>query len=133
MLHERAGTRTDAAGHIDLAAGGAVGRGVAAIPLDDQSGAGIKPAGIGGGRAFHDDLGAVEAEGADALTGVFHLEPQGRAVRSPQRTADIVMPGGEDFKFRLALFQGGIDLLQQFLGGNALFFFVETDDLSRHC
>ncbi len=131
VLHQRTGAGADPAGDVNSAAGGAVGGGVAAVPLNGQNGAGIEPAGVGRGRALHHDLGAVQAEGADPLAGIFHPEPQGRAVLGPQGTADIVMAGGEDLELGLPRLERGVDLLQELLGGDPLLIVVKTYDLGH--
>ena len=131
VLHQRARAGADAAGNVDLAGGGAVGGGVAAVAEDGQGRPGVEPAGVGRCRALDDDLGAVETEGADPLPGVFHPELERRAVLGPERTADVVVAGGEDLEFGLPRLQRPVDLLQQLLGGDALFLLVEADDLSH--
>jgi hypothetical protein len=103
-----------------------VGRGVAAVSLQGQDGAGVEPADIRGRRTFHDDFGAFEAEGTDALAGVFYHKFQWLAVLGPERSADVVVAGGQDLEFGLTLVQGRIYLLQQLLRRDAFVLFIKT-------
>ena len=131
-FHQRAGTGSGATADIDLAAGGTVRGGVAAVAFEDDGGAGIQPADIGRRRAVDDDLGAGKAEGSNTLAGVFNREFKRRAVRGPERSADVVMAGRENFKFGLSGLQGGVDLLQQLLGGDTPIIFIKAIDKGCH-
>jgi hypothetical protein len=98
VLHQRTGAGTGPPPDVDLAAGGAVGGGVAAIPLEGQGGAGIEPAHIGRRRAIDDDLRPFKTEGADPLPRVLDRELEGRAILGPERATDVVVAGSQDLE-----------------------------------
>ena len=53
-----------------------MGRRIAAVALDDNFSAGIEPAHIGRGRAFHIDFRIIQAHAADPLPRIRHVETQ---------------------------------------------------------
>ncbi len=112
MLHQGAGTGPDPTGDEDLAARSAVRGGVATVTEDRQFCTGVQPPGIGRRRAMDHYFRAFEPERADPLPGVPNLELEWRAIFRPEGATDIVMTGRRDFKFRLAILQGRINLLQ---------------------
>ena len=131
VLHERAGTGARAAADVDDARCRAVTGGVAGVALHGDARAGVEPAHVGGGGAFHHDFGVIEAHAAHALTGIGHMEAQGAAFGVPEGAADVVLTGRMDVEFRFAPGHGLADGQQQILRGHA--FVLNKSIYGKHC